>query len=142
MVSLVSTPLTSGVSVSQWADATRIARGRPIWAPSPIRKVRAAIDGVLREATMAALLTALMILLFLGSWRSTIIVCISIPLSILTSLAILNLLHETIAGHRIVKAFGMEQFELRKFRQASRRLALLAGNFQREDKSAVNFISP
>jgi multidrug efflux pump subunit AcrB len=57
--------------------------------------VRAAIMGVLREATLAALLTALMILLFLGSWRSTIIVCISIPLSILTSLAILNLLHQT-----------------------------------------------
>jgi multidrug efflux pump subunit AcrB len=57
--------------------------------------VRAAIVGVLREATLAALLTALMILLFLGSWRSTIIVCISIPLSILTSLAILNLLHQT-----------------------------------------------
>ena len=58
--------------------------------------VRAAIDGVLKEATMAAFLTGLMILLFLGSWRSTIIVCISIPLSILTSLAVLNLLHETI----------------------------------------------
>lgn len=58
--------------------------------------VSAAISGVLREATMAALLTALMILLFLGSWRSTIVVCISIPLSILTSLAILNLLGETI----------------------------------------------
>ncbi len=57
--------------------------------------VRAAIDGVLKEATMAAFLTGLMILLFLGSWRSTIIVCISIPLSILTSLAVLNLLHET-----------------------------------------------
>jgi multidrug efflux pump subunit AcrB len=58
--------------------------------------VRAAIQGVLREATMAALLTGLMILLFLGSWRSTIVVCISIPLSILTSLAVLNLMGETI----------------------------------------------
>jgi multidrug efflux pump subunit AcrB len=58
--------------------------------------VRAAIEGVLREATIAALLTGLMILLFLGSWRSTIIVCISIPLSILASLAVLNLLNETI----------------------------------------------
>jgi len=58
--------------------------------------VRAAISGVLREAIVAAMLTGLMILLFLGSWRSTIIVCISIPLSILTSLAILNLLGETI----------------------------------------------
>ena len=58
--------------------------------------VRAAIEGVLKEAVMAALLTALMILLFLGSWRSTIVVCISIPLSILTSIAILNLLGQTI----------------------------------------------
>ena len=58
--------------------------------------VRAAIQGVLREATMAAILTGLMILLFLGSWRSTIVVCISIPLSILTSLAVLNLMGETI----------------------------------------------
>ncbi len=58
--------------------------------------VSAAINGVLKEATIAAMLTALMILLFLGSWRSTLIVCISIPLSILTSLAILNLLGETI----------------------------------------------
>ena len=58
--------------------------------------VRAAINGVVREAAIAALLTAMMILLFLGSWRSTIIVCISIPLSILTSLAILSLIGETI----------------------------------------------
>jgi CzcA family heavy metal efflux pump len=58
--------------------------------------VRAAIEGVVKEAIIAALLTALMILLFLGSWRSTIVVCISIPLSILTSLAILNLLGQTI----------------------------------------------
>src|SRR5277367_2791348 len=58
--------------------------------------VRAAVFGVVREATIAALLTALMILLFLGSWRSTLIVCISIPLSILTSLTILGLLGETI----------------------------------------------
>ena len=58
--------------------------------------VRAAISGVLKEATIAACLTGLMILLFLGSWRSTIIVCISIPLSILTSLAVLNLMGETI----------------------------------------------
>jgi len=58
--------------------------------------VRAAIRGVLREATIAALLTGLMILLFLGSWRSTIVVCVSIPLSILTSLAVLNLMGETI----------------------------------------------
>ncbi|HLY19904.1 MAG TPA: efflux RND transporter permease subunit [Bryobacteraceae bacterium] len=58
--------------------------------------VRAAINGVLKEAVIAAFLTGLMILLFLGSWRSTLIVCISIPLSILTSLAVLNLLGETL----------------------------------------------
>ena len=53
--------------------------------------VRASIQGVLREALIAAALTGIMILLFLGSWRSTLIVCISIPLSILTSLSILIL---------------------------------------------------
>jgi multidrug efflux pump subunit AcrB len=58
--------------------------------------VRASIQGVLREALIAACLTGLMILLFIGSWRSTIIVCISIPLSILTSLIILNLTGQTI----------------------------------------------
>ncbi len=58
--------------------------------------VRNAINGVVKEAGMAALLTGLMILLFLGSWRSTMIVCISIPLSILTSLVVLSLFGETI----------------------------------------------
>ncbi len=57
--------------------------------------VRAAINGVVREAVIAAFLTGMMILLFLGSWRSTVIVCISIPLSILTSMMILWLLGET-----------------------------------------------
>src|SRR3954465_6658994 len=58
--------------------------------------VRASIQGVLREALMAAALTGMMILLFLGSWRSTLIVCISIPLSILASLFVLSLLGQTI----------------------------------------------
>ena len=58
--------------------------------------VRSSINEVLREAAIAAGLTALMILLFLGSWRSTLIVCISIPLSILTSICILAALGETI----------------------------------------------
>jgi multidrug efflux pump subunit AcrB len=58
--------------------------------------VRASIDGVERETLIAAGLTGLMILLFLGSWRSTLIVCISIPLSILTSLSILSVLGQTI----------------------------------------------
>ncbi len=52
--------------------------------------VRAAIDGVVREAVIAAALTGLMILLFLGSWRSTVIIAISIPLSILTSIICLS----------------------------------------------------
>ncbi len=58
--------------------------------------VRAAIGGVVREAVIAAVLTGLMILLFLGSWRSTVIVCISIPLSILVSLIVLQMLGQTI----------------------------------------------
>src|SRR5256714_10342112 len=58
--------------------------------------VRAAINGVLREGIIAATLTALMILLFIGSWRSTFIIAISIPLSVLSSIAILSALNETI----------------------------------------------
>ncbi|HZT32146.1 MAG TPA: efflux RND transporter permease subunit [Bryobacteraceae bacterium] len=58
--------------------------------------VLATIQGVEREALIAAGLTGMMILLFLGSWRSTLIVCISIPLSILASLSILSLLGQTI----------------------------------------------
>jgi multidrug efflux pump subunit AcrB len=58
--------------------------------------VRAAISGVVREGVIAACLTAIMILLFLGSWRGTIIIALSIPLSILVSLACLSALGETI----------------------------------------------
>jgi multidrug efflux pump subunit AcrB len=58
--------------------------------------VRESISEVAREAVIAAALTGLMILLFLGSWRSTLIVCTSIPLSIATSLVILTALGETI----------------------------------------------
>ena len=58
--------------------------------------VRGAIKGVITEAVIAAGLTALMVLLFLGSWRSTLIITISIPLSILASIIILNALGETI----------------------------------------------
>ena len=58
--------------------------------------VRAAVSGVVKEAIIAALLTAIMILLFLGSWRSTFIIAISIPLSILTSIILLSALGETI----------------------------------------------
>jgi multidrug efflux pump subunit AcrB len=58
--------------------------------------VRASIEGVLREAIIAAALTGLMILMFLGSWRSTVIVCISIPLSILVSIICMSLAGQTI----------------------------------------------
>ncbi|HEY6350180.1 MAG TPA: efflux RND transporter permease subunit [Candidatus Angelobacter sp.] len=57
--------------------------------------VRAAISGVLKEALVAACLTAAMILLFLGNWRSTLIIAISIPLSILCSIITLSALGET-----------------------------------------------
>ena len=57
--------------------------------------VRAAIQGVLKEAVTAACLTAAMILLFLGNWRTTLIIAISIPLSILTSVILLSALGET-----------------------------------------------
>src|SRR5277367_3358891 len=58
--------------------------------------VRASIDGVLKEASIAACLTGLMILLFLGNWRSTLIIATSIPLSILTSILVLSALGQTI----------------------------------------------
>jgi multidrug efflux pump subunit AcrB len=58
--------------------------------------VRSAISGVIREAVIAGALTGLLILLFLGSWRSTLIITISIPLSILASIACLSALGETI----------------------------------------------
>jgi multidrug efflux pump subunit AcrB len=58
--------------------------------------VRAAVNGVVKEGVIAAGLTAMMILLFLGSWRSTFIIALSIPLSVLSSLALLSALGETI----------------------------------------------
>jgi len=58
--------------------------------------VRAAISGVVREALIAACLTAAMILIFLGSWRSTLIIAVSIPLSVICSLLMLAALGETI----------------------------------------------
>src|ERR1700679_2779731 len=58
--------------------------------------VRSSIDGVVREGVIAAALTGLMILLFLGSWRSTLIIAVSIPLSILSSIIILSLMVQTI----------------------------------------------
>jgi AcrB/AcrD/AcrF family len=74
--------VTTDVQVKQFADQSIF--------------VKAAVSGVVREGVIAACLTALMLLLFLASWRATIIVAVSIPLSILTSLAILSALGETI----------------------------------------------
>ena len=79
---LARAELPPGVTISALADQSIF--------------VRAAITGVVREAIVAACLTAIMILIFLGSWRSTIIIAVSIPLSILCSLIMLDLLHETI----------------------------------------------
>jgi multidrug efflux pump subunit AcrB len=58
--------------------------------------VRAAISGVAREAAIAAFLTAMLILVFLGNWRSTCIIAVSIPLSILCSIIALNIVGETL----------------------------------------------
>jgi multidrug efflux pump subunit AcrB len=74
--------VTSDVQVKQFADQSVF--------------VKAAVSGVVREGVIAAALTALMILLFLGSWRSTVIIAVSIPLSVLSSLAILSVLGQTI----------------------------------------------
>ena len=62
----------------------------------PVVFVKAWLVGVVREGLIAASLTSIMILVFLGSWRSTLIICVSIPLSILTSLLLLSVLGESI----------------------------------------------
>src|SRR6202522_2351248 len=69
-------------------------RIQPLADPSIF--VRGSVNVVIREAIIAAALTGLMILLFLGSWRSTLIIAVSIPLSILSSVIVLSLLHETV----------------------------------------------
>src|SRR5207244_4975428 len=81
MANILNT-VTSDVQVKQFADQSVF--------------VKAAVNGVAREGVIAAALTALMILLFLGSWRSTLIIAVSIPLSVLASLAILSTLGQTI----------------------------------------------
>jgi multidrug efflux pump subunit AcrB len=58
--------------------------------------VKAAVSGVVKEGVIAAALTSLMILLFLGSWRSTVIIAISIPLAVLSSIAMLSALGQTL----------------------------------------------
>jgi multidrug efflux pump subunit AcrB len=74
--------LTGGVQIKQFGDQSLF--------------VTAAVSGVVREGVIAAALTAAMILLFLGSWRSTLIIAISIPLSVLASLALLSAFGQTI----------------------------------------------
>ena len=72
--------------------------------------VNAAVQGVIHEALIAAVLTAMMILLFLGNWRSTLIIAISIPLSIFTSLIALSALGEHHQHHdarRLALAVGI-----------------------------------
>ena len=103
LVSVLKSGSASTLSVVQGVLAMlpRIASGLPPnLKMTPINNqaifVRASIIGVVREAVIAAALTGLMILLFLGSWRSTLIIAVSIPLSILTSIIILSLLGETI----------------------------------------------
>src|SRR3981081_3379781 len=74
--------VSSDIQVKQFADQSLF--------------VQAAVSGVVREGVIAAALTALMILLFLGSWRSTIVVAVSISLSVLASLFILSALEQTV----------------------------------------------
>ncbi|MDB6148087.1 MAG: cation/multidrug efflux pump [Spartobacteria bacterium] len=81
-MSSIRKTVTSALQLKQFADQSLF--------------VSAAISGVVREMVIAAMLTGTMILLFLGSWRSTLIIGISIPLSILASLAMLSVLGETI----------------------------------------------
>jgi multidrug efflux pump subunit AcrB len=78
----VKNMLTGDVQIKQFGDQSLF--------------VKAAVSGVVREGVIAAALTAAMILLFLGSWRSTLIIAISIPLSVLASLALLSAIGETI----------------------------------------------
>ena len=82
MLQTYSSSLPEGLQVTQFFDQSLF--------------VRAAVQGVLREALIAACLTAAMILLFLGNWKSTLIIAISIPLSILVSVLCLSVLGETI----------------------------------------------
>ncbi|QHN04634.1 efflux RND transporter permease subunit [Granulicella sp. WH15] len=76
------TTLPDGLKITPIGDQSKFVRG--------------SIQGVIREAVIAACLTGLMILLFLGSWRSTIIIAVSIPLSILVSIIVMSWLGQTI----------------------------------------------
>ena len=103
LITVLKTGLASTLSVVEGVKKTmpKILSGLPTdleakeFADQSIF-VRAAVSGVVKEGVLAACLTALMILLFLGSWRSTFIIALSIPLSVLSSLAVLSALGETI----------------------------------------------
>src|SRR5439155_772029 len=93
LLTVLRTPTASTLDIEQRVRAAlpRIAATlppeldiKPLFDQSVF--VRAALDGVVREAAIAAALTGLMILLFLGSWRSTLVILVSIPLAILVSL--------------------------------------------------------
>src|SRR5207253_2025275 len=82
MLPSVTTTLPSGLNLTAVGDQSVF--------------VTSAVSSVIREGVIAAALTGLMILLFLGNWRSTLIICISIPLAILASVTMLSVLGETI----------------------------------------------
>jgi multidrug efflux pump subunit AcrB len=103
LISILKTGSASTLSVAQGVKQAMAAVLKTVSDKFVVKEfadqsifVRAAISGVLREGVIAACLTAIMILLFLGSWRGTVIIALSIPLSILVSLACLSALGETI----------------------------------------------
>jgi len=103
LISIYKTGSASTLQVASGAKAAMVRVLKTVTDPVEVKEfadqslfVRAAIRDVVREGIIAAALTAVMILLFLGSWRSTVIIALSIPLSVLTSLAILSALGETI----------------------------------------------
>jgi len=103
LISILKTGAASTLQVAGGVKATLARVLQTVTDPVQVKEfadqslfVRAAIRDVVREGVVAAALTAVMILLFLGSWRSTLIIALSIPLSVLSSLALLSALHETI----------------------------------------------
>src|SRR5207253_8091015 len=90
MLPSVTTTLPSGLNLTAVGDQSVF--------------VTSAVSSVVREGVIAAALTGLMILLFLGNWRSTLIITISIPLAILASVTMLSVLGETINVHDLGRA--------------------------------------
>src|SRR5205807_9711601 len=94
LMSVFKSGSASTLSVVSWAKQAMANVTKTVTSALQIKEfadqslfVRAAVSGVAREGVIAAALTALMILLFLGSWRSTIIIAVSIPLAVLSSIA-------------------------------------------------------